>query len=406
MEKIRTVAKLKDLSNRYYESLRTARDRGDYVGYVTAVYPVEILRAMGILPFYPENYAVICAARKMTVELSDIAEAEGYARDLCSYARCAMGSIFYEKSNPVGNMSPPDFMLPCNTQCGTLTKWFEAMGKILGAPVVLLDAPFVRGTAPYGHSLRYFIDQMRELVRFLEEKTEKKLDIDRLRDVLNYSAEACALWNEVLDLAQNRPAPWTIFDEYIHMAPIVTHRGTRECVDYYRELKAFLLERVAANFAAVPGEKYRFYWDNIPMWFRLRAHSELLASHGVILLASLYTHSWAYCFDTKDPFRSLAENYLTVFSNRDIESRTTLTLDLMERYGLKGYIFHSNRSCKSSAFGIYDIMRLISEKTGIPGLVFEADMGDPRYFSEEQYKMRLETYLELLESRSKGRAGR
>ena len=88
-----------------------------------------------------------------------------------------------------------------------------------------------------------------------------------------------------------------------------------------------------------------------------------------------------------------------MFSNRDIERRTALTLNLMERYSLNGYIFHSNRSCKSTAFGIYDIMRLILDKTGIPGLVFEADMGDPRYFSEAQYRMRLETYLELLESR-------
>ena len=398
LEKIPTVGKLKDLSNSYYESISTARDRGDYVGYVTAVYPVEILRAMDILPFYPENYAVICAARKMTVELSDVAEAQGYARDLCSYARCGMGSIFYEKPNPLGSMAPPDFLLPCNTQCGTLTKWFEAMGKILDAPVVLLDAPFVRGAVPYRHGLQYFIDQLRELVWFLEERIGKKLDLDRLREVLNFSAQACALWNEVLDLAQNQPAPWTIFDEYIHMAPIVTHRGTKECVDYYRELRAFLIRRVSDSFAAVPTEKHRFYWDNIPMWFRLRPQSELMASHGVAVLASLYTHSWAYCFDTKDPYKSLAENYLRVFSNMDIERRTALTLDLMDRYSLNGYIFHSNRSCKSTAFGIYDIMGLISEKTAIPGLIFEADMGDPRYFSEEQYKLRLETYLELLET--------
>ena len=273
LEKIPTVGKLKQMSNSYYESISTARDRGDYVGYVTAVYPVEILRAMDILPFYPENYAVICAARKMTVELSDVAEAQGYARDLCSYARCTMGSISYDKPNPVGSMSPPDFLLACNAQCGTLTKWFEAMAKIYDAPVVLLDAPFVRDASPQRHCLQYFVDQITELVRFLEERTGRELDVDRLNEVLNHSARACALWNEVLDLAQHQPAPWTIFDEYIHMAPIVTHRGTKECVDYYEELKVFLLERVAAGFAAVPTEKHRFYCDNIPMWFRLRAES-------------------------------------------------------------------------------------------------------------------------------------
>ena len=85
-----------------------------------------------------------------------------------------------------------------------------------------------------------------------------------------------------------------------------------------------------------------------------------------------------------------------VFCNRDIETRARLTLDLMERYSANGYIFHSNRSCKPTAFGIFDIMRIISGKTGIPGMVVDADMGDPRFFSEEALKLRLENYLELL----------
>lgn len=400
MEKIRTAGKLKDLAKTYYESVATAQERGQLVGYVTAVYPVEILRAMDMIPFYPENYSVICSARKMTSEFTDVAEKHGYSRDLCTYARCGLGSIFYEASSPIGDMPRPDFLLPCNTQCGTLTKWFEAMGKIFEVPLLLLDAPFVRGDVPYRHCLEYFTEQLKELVCFLEEQSGRKLDPDRLRETLEYSAKACTLWNEVLDLVRYQPAPWTAFDEYFHMGPMVTHRGTKECVDYYEELKAFLLERVDARYAAVPNEKYRFYWDNIPFWFRLKEQFNLLASYGVVLLASLYTHSWSYRFDTNDPFSSLADNYLNVFSNRDIETRASLTLDLMKRYSANGYIFHSNRSCKSSAFGAYDIIRILTEKTGIPGMVVDSDMGDPRFFSEEQFRMKLEVYLELLDKQS------
>jgi len=398
LDKIPTVPKLKQMSKDYYDSFQSARERGEFVAYVTAVYPVEILRAMDILPYYPENYAVICAVRKMTEELSDSAEAKGYARELCTYARCGLGSIFYEKSNPLGDMPIPDFLLPCNTQCNTLTKWFEATSKIFNVPVVLLDAPFVRGTSPSQHGLDYFVAQLKDLVSFLEVKTGKKLDIDRLREVLRYSAEACKLWNEVLDFAKYKPSPWTAFDAYIHMGAIVTHRGTKECVEYYSGLKRFLEKRASAHYACVPSEKYRFYWDNIPMWFRLRGQYELLASYGVVLLASLYIHSWAYKFDTEHPFRSLAENYLSVFCNTDIGNRTSLILDLIDRYGLNGYIFFSNRSCKAAAFGAYDIIRRITQETDITGLVLEADMGDPRFFSEEQFKVKLEAYLEVLDS--------
>ena len=77
-----------------------------------------------------------------------------------------------------------------------------------------------------------------------------------------------------------------------------------------------------------------------------------------------------------------------------------MTIDLMKRYSANGYIFHSNRSCKSTAFGIFDIMGIIAEKTGIPGMTVDADMGDPLFFSEDAFRMRLENYLELLDSKS------
>lgn len=120
----------------------------------------------------------------------------------------------------------------------------------------------------------------------------------------------------------------------------------------------------------------------------------------MVLLASLCTRSWAYKFGTANPIKSLAENYLAPFCNRGIKARANLTLELMKRYHANGCIFHSNHSCKASAFGLYDIIKILQETTGIPGLVLEADMGNPRFFSEEQFKLRLEAYLELLDTQS------
>ena len=47
--------------------------------------------------------------------------------------------------------------------------------------------------------------------------------------------------------------------------------------------------------------------------------------------------------------------------------------------------------------GILEVRRIITERTGIPALVFETDMGDPRFYAEAQIKTRLEAYLETLE---------
>ncbi len=56
-----------------------------------------------------------------------------------------------------------------------------------------------------------------------------------------------------------------------------------------------------------------------------------------------------------------------------------------------------NRSCKAVSFGEHELREILTEKTGIPALLFESDMGDPRFYSEVQVKTRLEAYFETLE---------
>ena len=43
-----------------------------------------------------------------------------------------------------------------------------------------------------------------------------------------------------------------------------------------------------------------------------------------------------------------------------------------------------------------DIMQIVREKTGIPVLMIEADMVDPRSFSESQIETRIEAFMEIV----------
>jgi len=64
---------------------------------------------------------------------------------------------------------------------------------------------------------------------------------------------------------------------------------------------------------------------------------------------------------------------------------------------LNGNIMFINRSCKAVSFAVHELRDILTERTGIPALVFEADMGDPRFYSEAQIRTRIEAYLETLE---------
>jgi len=391
-----TANLMKRLMADYYKQGAEAKEKGIPVAWVTAVFPVEIIYAAGMFPFYPENFGAVAAARKMAHTLSSVAEAKGYAHDLCAYARCGLGDA-HSKEHPLGEIVRPDLLLCCNTQCGSLSKWFEVAGRFYQAPYFLLDAPQV-GMEPEALCKQYFTAQLQELIAFLEGYTGNKFDYDRLREVIGYANEACRLWNEILEAAALKPAPFGFFDACYHMAPIVTMRGTPQAVEYYRTLQHELEDRIAKNIFAIKDERYKLYFDHIPLWPKLRWFSELCASHNALVVVSQYTHSWAYQFDLDQPLESLAENYTEEFVNRVFDYRAQRMLKLMRQYDVSGFILFSNRSCKPNAFGLYDTKNFLSNKTGLPGVVFEADMSDLRFFSEAQVLAKLEPFFEQIES--------
>ena len=47
-----------------------------------------------------------------------------------------------------------------------------------------------------------------------------------------------------------------------------------------------------------------------------------------------------------------------------------------------------------------DIKNMLEKEGGFPGIVLEADMGDSRFFSEEQIYTRIDAFLESLAQRN------
>ncbi len=391
----KTAGLLKKLMSDYYAGGNRAREKGIPLVWVTAVFPVEIVYAAGLFPYYPENFGALAAARKLAHVLSVRAEARGYSFDLCGYARCGIGDSCAGE-HPAGEIERPDMVFCCNTQCGSLPKWFQSAARFYGVPYFLLDSPMIEGASTtLGRD--YFVAQLKEMIDFIEISTGRAFDFGRLAEVMALSTETCRLWNEILDTAALRPAPFGFFDACFHMAPIVTMRGTREAVWYYRELKKELESRMAGKIHAVPGERHKIYWDHIPVWPKLRWFSEYFSGRGALVAASQYTHSWTYSFDTSRPLESLAENYTGAYINRSFEQRVQMKINFINRYGLDGFVLFSNRSCKPNSFGLYDKQKVISRRTGLPGVVIEGDMSDLRFFSEEQVKQRLDVFIEQLE---------
>jgi benzoyl-CoA reductase/2-hydroxyglutaryl-CoA dehydratase subunit BcrC/BadD/HgdB len=286
----------------------------------------------------------------------------------------------------------------CNNICGTVMKWYEVQARFFKVPLFILDTP-VCHTGYSEEAKRYVKGQINEYIAFLEKACGKRFDYDRIQEVGRLSVQGQRLWQKVLDTAMNRPAPLSAFDAFIHLALIVTLRGTQQVVDYYKMLLAEMQQRVAQGIGAVPNEKYRLLWDNIPVWFRMKWLSEKFASQGACLVADTYTSSWCGALryvDENDFLGTMAECHARIYLNIGVDEMARQVMEMADKYDVDGIVMHSNRSCKPYSFGQYDIQRIIREQKGIPTLMIEADMVDERSFSEGQIETRIDAFIEVL----------
>ena len=95
----------------------------------------------------------------------------------------------------------------------------------------------------------------------------------------------------------------------------------------------------------------------------------------------------------------MAKAYSYYHANRCVDYVSETMLGLAKEFQVDGVIFHSNRSCKLMDFTVYEQQRRLEEKAGIPSVVFDGDMCDPRILSEAQYETRIQALVEMMENR-------
>jgi bcr-type benzoyl-CoA reductase subunit B len=398
--KIKAVARMKEIMTAYYIDAKMAEQTGKKVAWITSGGPVEPLIAMDIIPIYPENHGAMIGASKMGVDLCSKAEAMGYSSDLCSYARSDI-SCATVNGGPIGGLPKPDMLVCCTNICGTVLKWYEIQARYFGCPLFILDTPFCH-TGFHDEMRRYVRKQLDEYVAFLEAAAGRRFDYDRLKEVGRLSIEGQRLWQAVLDTAAHRPAPLSAFDAFFHLALIVTLRGQQQTIDYYKMLLAEMKERIAAGIGAVPDERYRLLWDNLPVWFRTKWLSEKFAAAGACLVADTYTSAWCGSLkyaDENNFLESMAECYTRIYLNIGVDEMAGMVVGMIDKYAADGLVMHSNRSCKPYSLGQYDIQRIVQERRGIPTLMIEADMVDERSFAEGPTETRIEAFMEMLKAR-------
>ena len=166
--------------------------------------------------------------------------------------------------------------------------------------------------------LDLMVEGLQEVIAGLEQATGRKLDPNRLCEVLDLVNEQEESYRETRDLiARTVPAPISIVDSMPATMVPQWHRGSVWARDAARSFHEEVVARVAAGQGVVADEKVRLMWVGRGLWSDTAFYQKWEQSHGAVFIWSMYLALAADGYIRRynrgrDPLRSLAARFLTM----------------------------------------------------------------------------------------------
>jgi benzoyl-CoA reductase/2-hydroxyglutaryl-CoA dehydratase subunit BcrC/BadD/HgdB len=418
---------------------------GKPVAWSCALFPKELYRAMDVFPFFPEEFAALFAVRRLggskdktvptySVKFCQIAEAEGFKSYLCGYARTALGYVISGLKTgewtdvPLGGPALPDFMITTSLTCDVRQKWFEVMAEMLGVPLFCLDIPenphdfyatsvsiqqpfvpahYHKEILPYfrvptDYDLDYMVSQIEDCIAFMENITRHKFNQEIFNESLEYSYRTTEVNRQIYELRKTVPAPMTSADGFANAYPALYLAGTKRGYEYFSALLEEVRDRVKRGIAAVPHEKFRLMWVNLPTWFNMGIFNYFEPHGGVFVWESMaYNTGILPPRRPDDPIKELAlrcfeQQYATIQGPHGIGNAIATALDDARNYKIDGAIFSYLITCRPVVYRTIEVVNALREDLDIPSVNLESDLVDERIFAESQAFTRLDAFMEQL----------
>jgi benzoyl-CoA reductase/2-hydroxyglutaryl-CoA dehydratase subunit BcrC/BadD/HgdB len=405
-KKLESTVKLKSLLTTYYRDLDNTWRSGGKVAWCSSIGPAELLISFGYKVYYPENHGAMLGASKTSTNYIPAANAMGYSPDICSYLTSDIGA-FLKNETPlraynIECIPRPSVLVTNDNQCKEVCEWFRFYAKIFKVPFLQINTPR-NLSLPAEHQIEYVERELKELADKLEKIADTKFDYDNFRNTIAKSLEASNLWKDILELCKYKPSPLTFFDCCIQMAPAVILRGTDAAPEYYKILKNEVQMRIENSIPAVDDEKFRLYWDGMPIWGKLKDLASFFRSLKACIVASTYCNSWILTeLNPIEPFYSLAKTYSKIFINLSEAEKEEYIVNMVKKFKIDGIIFHDAKTCPWNTNSRFGMPQRLQSKLDIPCVVINGDINDLRCYSEEQTKTNIEAFMEMLEERGGG----
>ena len=378
----------------YCSQLANARQQGRFIAAHTVFFPSEILYAMDIVPMHTETTSWMTAL--FLGQYADLLAAgaeQGLSSEICSPHRGLAGAL------TIGALPRPDVVLWSNMVCDNTAKCGELLMKITGSPGFFLDRPFQRSEA----EVQYFVEELRDMIAFLELQSGLKMDWDKLSETVRHMDEQIELFREINRLRQAVPSPFHPLGFLELVTVDYLFPGRPKATEYLRTLRDELAAAVSEHRGAVPNERYRLMTLFMPPMYLISFLEKLSREYGAVSTTEPFFCNWGEGrLDPGKPLESIAQKSYMLpeahmfgpMSDKAIDE----IVDSARRYQVDGAIYYADVGCRHTCATIKLFRDALSE-LDVPVLTVDCDVVDPTVTSEGEMREKLERFFELLEDR-------
>jgi benzoyl-CoA reductase/2-hydroxyglutaryl-CoA dehydratase subunit BcrC/BadD/HgdB len=397
---MKTTYSYLDAVSAYVERIASAKDEGKWVASHGTQQPLEILEAMDVRGLFNEFWGVVSdiARLESVPEALSVSASTGTPTEVCSFFRNMDGLMH------AGKWPRTDFFLYATSCCDNV-KAFHTLGRRYDIPSFGLERSYFPYTA---HAIEHWKNEYKRLIAFLEEQTGKKMDYDRLKEVVAKSYRLTEIHLEIDNLVANVPCPLSPECFSGTLVAIRCWPGTQRGIDLVTELRDELKERVDKGIGAIENERFRVLWSSFTPFYDPQQMTFMQQKYGAVSVADMLS-TWRvdenveanWMLDPDDPLGNLA--YRTVLAPGNCQYSSgidvgTVLSDKCRRFKVDAAIFNNNFGCKTGAGYGPIIKDELMRQVKVPTLTLDCDVLDHTFVSRADIESQMDSFFESIET--------
>ncbi|MDI3535418.1 MAG: hypothetical protein PWQ82_1783 [Thermosediminibacterales bacterium] len=372
---------LKYLNRICIKNIKKPIDHPENSIWVNIFAPTELLIAMQIYPLFIEAYSSFMSGFLIEDYLIDKAESAGISNTLCSYHKAFIGS------GELNILQKPKMAVTTSLACDANINSFRYLSDKYDLPLYIIDVPYEYNR----NTVEYVKKQLIEMIGLIEDVFERKLDIDKLREIIIRENETRKLINEYIDNLRLRSLNSTMTFEMYMLFTSHVFMGMEETYSFYK----MLINDIKR--APLRTGKGIFFVHLVPM-FENSFKEYFNFNNEYHLLGCDLNFDFLAEVEYDDPFEGIAKKLILNTYNGGFNRRIHSLGNIIDRIEPDGIIQFCHFGCKQSIGGAYILKRFFKDK-GIPFLAVDGDGIDKRNNQEGQSRTRLEAFLEMVKRR-------